>query len=207
MKEEHNSTCQRFTTPGPRSSGKLYGLLFLIPGTYVYGWVLRGVILDQINNSALTNDPVYLIIAILGFSLAGAGLYTFWYQVVGFWTHAFTVEIYADRIIGYNMWKKATTILPEDIVSIKRQRGGWYNMIIRTNKNEKLIIPEGMDYYGKCVEAIREKAVNVKEVDYGGTDKRERVWNSFDERWARFEKKQQAKKEAARKRREEEDGE
>jgi hypothetical protein len=206
MKEEHNTTCQRFTTPGPRSSGKLYGLLFLIPATIVYGLLLKLLVANEHVIQDIIDKPIRLV-ALLGLIGYTAGLYTFWYQVVGFWTHAFTVEIYADRIIGYNMWKKATTILPEDIVSIKRQRGGWYNMIIRTNKNEKLIIPEGMDYYGRCVEAIQEKAVNVKEVDYGGTDQRERVWNSFDERWARFEKKQQAKKEAARKRREEEDAE
>ena len=38
---------------------------------------------------------------------------------------------------------------------------------------------DDIDHFGKCIETIRERAINVKEVDYGGLNEKPELWNNY----------------------------
>ncbi|PKL38569.1 MAG: hypothetical protein CVV44_11855 [Spirochaetae bacterium HGW-Spirochaetae-1] len=48
--------------------------------------------------------------------------------------------------------------------------------MVGRSKDSAIVIASFLDYFGECMEEITRRAVNVKDVDYGGVDKRKEVW-------------------------------
>lgn len=102
-----------------------------------------------------------------------------------FWRAHFFLELHDDELVGYNLWKHQKSIRFDEIKTIQTEwrsflHGMYPNVKVVTGSGEKIVVHHGIRPLGKCVEAIRKRAVNVEKVDYRGLDKKRKIWGAVD---------------------------
>lgn len=191
MESNNKKVILSFKAPPPRSYAQIIPAVIFIPGIFAMMIYLS----SRYNELNSSKGYILFYVSIVGLVLS---LYSFIRFALAFWKSAYFVDLTEDSVIGYNLWKQPKEILYNDIVSIKKDKRSNSILVISNNRVIMDINPN-IDYFGKCVEAIRERAINVKEVDYGGLDKDQTIWNHYygwdekmkkiDERFPRKNKK------------------
>lgn len=102
-----------------------------------------------------------------------------------FWRAHFFLELHEDELVGFNLWKHRKSIRFDEIKMIQTEwrsflHGMYPNVKVVTGSGEKIVVHHGIRPLGKCVEAIRKRAVNVEKVDYRGLDKKRKIWGAVD---------------------------
>lgn len=99
-------------------------------------------------------------------------------MAVEFWKSSFTVKLSKNQVFGYNLWKQEKQMKFDEIVSIKKRkfRNLQGNMVITAKDGRELWIHPNINLLGECIETIRERAANLKDIDYGGWDQDEIIW-------------------------------
>ena len=105
--------------------------------------------------------------------------------VAGLWRASILLELHDGELVGYNYWKRRKAIRLDEIKTIQTEwtsflHGLYPNVKVITGSGEKIVIHHGVRPLGKCVEAIRKRAVNVGKVDYRGLDKKRKSWGAVD---------------------------
>lgn len=91
----------------------------------------------------------------------------------------FTVQMRSDHLIGLTIFGKPRTILftrIERIITVKRY---WFlraNILLIGSDGIELEIHHNIDYLGKCIEEIRHRSPNLKEVVLNGMDRIPEIW-------------------------------
>lgn len=95
----------------------------------------------------------------------------------------FTVELFPNYLVGCTIFGKKRLVVYgniEKIVTVKRY---WFlraNILLVGSDGAELEIHHNIDYLGKCVEEIRQRSPNIKEVAYNGMDRIPEVWAAGD---------------------------
>lgn len=175
MESNSKKVILSFKAPPPRSYAQIIPAVLFIPAG------IAVLIIMAISIPKLYEENKMTISQWSGAFMVFIGtlwsLYSFIQWAIGFWTSCYFIDLTEVSVIGYNLWKKPKEILYEDIIAIKKYKRSNSMLIITDNKIMR--INANIDYFGKCVEAIRERSVNVREVDYDGLDKDPSIWNHY----------------------------
>ena len=165
----------QFKSPPPRAHSQIIPAVIFIPAGLFFFIFISVYIIPMRYNEGKTGDVIAFLFGLL---ILIGGLITFIKLTIRFWTTAYFVDLTEDRVIGYNLWKKSKEIRYADIKIIRKHKR-FNELELISNDNMIMVLNGGIDNYGQCIEAIRERAVNVQKVDYGGIDKMNEVWNNY----------------------------
>lgn len=93
----------------------------------------------------------------------------------------FTIELSDTRVIGTTIFNKRQSLeydAIEKIIGIKRYSFLRANILLVDRDGKELEIHQNIDNLGQCIEDIRRRCTNLKEVDYKGLDRDPRVWHA-----------------------------
>jgi hypothetical protein len=162
-----------FRTAPPRSSAIAVSVAIFFPAgivAVVFFTYLTIINIDEWE----TKRTIQFILMIIMFIV---GIWSSISTASHFWLSYYTINLMDDRVVAYNLWKQKREFFYTDIKAIKKRKGyNGLNLVL--NNDEVIRLNGGIDDYGKLIETIKERAVNIQEVDYAGLDKNPLVWNN-----------------------------
>lgn len=118
-----------------------------------------------------------LVAAILIIISAIIGEYIAIIAIIELWNRSVVVELYEDKIVGYpRLGKHKYEMKYIDIISIGPKKGGGWVIQLSDKDNNKLFISQHINSLSKCMSIIREKAINVKNIDLRKWENDKRFW-------------------------------
>ena len=144
-----------------------------------------GMAIDLVESSGSQKDLWINLVGCLsvGAFLVYGGFFMLLPMALEFWKSHVIVVLGDAGVTARNTWRQEMQLYYDDIVAIRREpasilRGIASGLDLLAVNGQFIRLHPEIDQLGACVKAIESRCKNLKEIDYGGLDKKEKYWGT-----------------------------
>jgi hypothetical protein len=171
--KEQGKKVMHFKAPPQVSYAKIPASFVAIIIATVFIYFFLKILRDVDIYDKLENDFGGTVLVFFTFIMVSLGLYSFISQIIGLWIESFFIELYEDKIVGYNIWKKEKSLAYAEIVAIKKYKGPAYCFRLYPEDSTKasILLSAGIKDLKGLVKELIARCPNLKEIDHKHIDK------------------------------------